>query len=86
MIILDLSLRSTDGREFLDHIKRDDYLKRIPVIVWTASSNPADVESCYRRGANSFVRKTFDFAEADQSFERLARFWLQTVTLPQPLA
>ena len=83
MILLDLTLHDTDGREVLSLIKQDDYLKAIPVIVWTASTDPRDVETCYRLGANSLVRKTFDFAEVNSALERFVRFWLETAILPQ---
>ena len=82
MILLDLSLRDTDGREVLALIKQDDYLKSVPVIVWTASTDPRDVETCYRLGANSLVRTTFDFAEVNKALERFVRFWLETAVLP----
>jgi DNA-binding NarL/FixJ family response regulator len=57
-------------------------LKPIPIIVWSGSSDPRDVEISYRLGANSFVRKTFDFSEINQTLERLTRFWLETAVLP----
>lgn len=83
MILLDLTLHDTDGREVLAMIKQDDYLKTIPVIVWTASMDPQDVDACYRLGANGLVRKTFDFAEVNSTLERFVRFWVETATLPQ---
>lgn len=82
MILLDLTLHSTDGREVLARIKQDDYLKTIPVIVLTASTDPRDVEVCYQLGANSLVRKTFDFAEVNSTFERFVHFWLEAAVLP----
>lgn len=86
MILLDLTLHDTDGREVLALIKQDDYLKTIPVIVWTASTDPRDVETCYRLGANSLVRKTFDFAEVNRALERFVHFWLETAVLPHASA
>jgi CheY-like chemotaxis protein len=83
IILLDLTLQGSDGREVLTKVKQDDYLKAVPIIVWSGTNDPRDVEVSYRLGANSFVRKTFDFAEVNQTLERLARFWLETAVLPR---
>lgn len=82
IILLDLRLEGSDGREVLARVKQDDYLKAIPIIVWSGSNDPHDVEISYRLGANSFVRKTFDFSEVNKTLERLAHFWLETAVLP----
>ena len=82
IILLDLTLNGSDGKEVLSRVKQDDVLKAIPIIVWSGSSDPRDVEVSYRLRANSFVRKTFDFSEVNQTLERLARFWLETAVLP----
>lgn len=82
IVLLDLRLEGGEGKEVLVRVKQDDYLKAIPIIVWSGSTDPEDVEISYRLGANSFVRKTFDFAEVQRTLERLAQFWLETAVLP----
>ena len=61
VILLDLNLPGTDGREVLEAVKRDSGLKAIPVIVLTTSSDERDVQRCYEAGANSYVKKPVDF-------------------------
>ncbi|MBV9124993.1 MAG: response regulator, partial [Planctomycetes bacterium] len=46
IILLDLNLPGTDGREVLTDIKRDEHLKLIPVIVLTTSRDERDISSC----------------------------------------
>jgi CheY-like chemotaxis protein len=82
IVLLDLRLENGDGKQVLARVKQDDYLKSIPIIVWSGSTDPRDVEISYRLGANSFVRKTFDFSEIHETLERLAHFWLETAVLP----
>lgn len=82
IVLLDLTLNGSDGRELLARMKQDDYLRSIPIVVWSGSTDPNDVEISYRLGANSFVRKTFDFSEVHATLERLANFWLETAILP----
>ena len=60
LILLDLNMPGTDGREVLSDIKNNESLKTIPVIVLTTSSDARDIESCYQSGANSYVTKPVD--------------------------
>jgi CheY-like chemotaxis protein len=82
LVLLDLKLEGSAGQEVLVRVREDPFLKTIPIIVWSGSNNPHDVEISYRLGANSFIRKTFDFAEINQTLERFAKFWLETAVLP----
>ena len=57
LILLDLNLPGTDGREVLAQVKSDAQLRTIPVIVLTTSADERDIEGCYRAGANSYIQK-----------------------------
>jgi CheY-like chemotaxis protein len=82
LILLDLNLPGTDGREVLASIKADDQLRRIPVIVFTTSRDHRDVEACYRAGANSYVQKPVDLPEFRRALDSLKSYWFETVVLP----
>lgn len=82
VVLLDLNLPGTDGRDVLDHIKTVNDLKEIPVVVLTTSSNPADVRLCYRTGAAGFIIKPVRFDEFLKTVENLKGYWLDTVALP----
>ena len=82
MILLDLNLPGTDGREVLDEIKKDADLRSIPVIVLTTSSDSRDIEACYAAGANSYVQKPVDLAGFVTAVERLKDYWFEIVILP----
>jgi CheY-like chemotaxis protein len=83
VILLDLNLPGTDGREVLTEIKKDDSLKHIPVIVLTTSNDNRDVESCYQSGANSYIQKPVDMEGFIRAIERLNGYWFEVVVLPQ---
>lgn len=83
IILLDLNLPGTDGREVLEVIKRDEALKRIPVIVLTTSSDDRDVQACYSAGANSYIQKPVDMDGFMQAIERLNGYWFEVVILPK---
>lgn len=83
VILLDLNLPGTDGREVLEAVKRDSRLKTIPVIVLTTSSDERDVQRCYQAGANSYVKKPVDFDGFLQAIQRLTDYWFEVVILPR---
>jgi CheY-like chemotaxis protein len=85
LVLLDLNLPGTDGREVLEEMKSDEYLKDIPVIVMTTSSDQRDVERCYKYGANSYVAKPVSFEGYMDAVKRLHSYWFETVMLPDSL-
>jgi CheY-like chemotaxis protein len=82
LIVLDLNLPGTDGREVLYQIKRDERLKLIPVVVFTTSSNPKDVQDCYQYGANSYITKPINFTKLKLDIQAIVNYWLEVTTLP----
>lgn len=83
VILLDLNLPGTDGREVLETIKRHRTLKSIPVIVLTTSTDERDIEKCYAAGANSYVQKPVDFDGFVEAVQRLKNYWFEIVILPR---
>lgn len=83
IILLDLNLPGTDGREVLQEIKQDPELKRIPVIVLTTSSDERDIERCYADGANSYIAKPVELANFIEAIQRLKDYWFEIVVLPK---
>jgi two-component system response regulator len=82
IILLDLNLPGTDGREVLSVIKSNDQLKAIPVIVLTTSNDEKDIESCYSDGANSYIRKPVDLFGFVEAIAKLKDYWFEIVILP----
>ncbi|MGB3403058.1 MAG: response regulator [Microcoleaceae cyanobacterium] len=81
VIMLDLNLPGTDGREILEEIKQDEQLRLIPVVIFTTSSNPKDIESCYSQGANSYMIKPIDIRRLEESVSHFIDYWFNVVTL-----
>jgi CheY-like chemotaxis protein len=78
VILLDLNLPGTDGREVLEQLKQDQTLKEIPIVVFTTSSNPRDIEFCYQNGANGYLIKPVDSEELERTVQAFVDYWLQT--------
>ena len=76
IILLDLKLPKISGLEVLRTIKADPATRRIPVIVFTSSGEPLDIERAYELGANSYVQKPVSFASLNEAIGRLRSYWL----------
>jgi two-component system, response regulator len=83
VVLLDLNLPGTDGREVLTEIKADPQLKQIPVIVLTTSNDERDVSACYQAGASSYIQKPVDLEGFMKAIERLNDYWFEVVILPK---
>ena len=83
LILLDLNLPGTDGRDVLVEIKQHDELKKIPVLVLTTSTDERDIDKCYRMGANSYVKKPVDLEGFMTAIQKLKDYWFGVVILPR---
>lgn len=77
LIVLDLNLPGTDGREVLRRIKQDEVMNEIPIVVFTTSNNPKDMEDCYRSGADHYIVKPINFEQLKQDVQTLIEYWLK---------
>ena len=83
VILLDLNLPGTDGRQVLNEIKNSERLRDIPVVVLTTSADERDITACYRAGANSYIQKPVDIDGFMKAIERLNGYWFEVVILPK---
>jgi len=76
VVLLDLKLPKVDGLEVLRHIKGDERLKFIPVVVLTSSREERDLVESYKLGVNAYVVKPVDFGEFMEAVKKLGVFWV----------
>lgn len=82
IILLDLNLPRKNGQEVLKEIKKDPGLKRIPVIVLTASSAERDIINSYDLNANCYITKPVSLEQFTEVIKSIENFWLKVVKLP----
>lgn len=82
IILLDLNLPSTDGKEVLEIVKTDPLLRRIPVIVLTSSDADKDVIESYDLHANCYIVKPVSASKFMKIVKDVERFWGDIVCLP----
>jgi len=82
LIILDLNMPGMGGREFLKHIKTDEGLQQIPVVILTCSSSEQDVLDSYKLQAAGFVTKPAGLNELEQVIRGILEYWFVLCKLP----
>lgn len=83
LILLDINMPKVNGIEVLDFIKKDEKLKRIPVVMLTTSSSESDISACYEKSANCFITKPLDFGKFLNVVEAIESFWFTVAQLPK---
>ncbi|MBO6520571.1 MAG: response regulator [Rhodospirillales bacterium] len=81
IVLMDLNLPGADGLTCLRHFKSSPRLRHIPVIVWTTSDQPRDIQRSYERGANSFVTKPMGLKAVSEMVRDLCHYWFERTTL-----
>ena len=76
IFVLDLNLPRKTGLEVLEWTRQQPALKRLVVILFTSSCLPADIDRAYDLGANSFIQKPADLADALEMAQLLKGWWL----------
>jgi two-component system, chemotaxis family, response regulator Rcp1 len=82
LILLDLNLPKVGGHEVLEHIKKDEVLRRIPVVIVTSSQAEEDIVKSYDMYANCYVSKPVDLGQFLSVVRSIEGFWLSIVRLP----
>ncbi|MBD2080434.1 response regulator [Leptolyngbya sp. FACHB-17] len=83
LILLDLKLPRRSGAEVLAWLRQQPGLKRIPVVMLTASREYADVNRTYDLGVNAYMVKPVSFNQLVEIVNTLHVHWLVLNEKPQ---
>jgi CheY-like chemotaxis protein len=81
ILLLDIKMPKMDGLAVLKHIRKDEELHRLPVIILTTSKAEEDRLNCYDLGANAYIVKPVGFENFSEAVGTINLFW-QLVELP----
>ncbi len=71
MIFLDLNMPVKNGIECLKEIRSDKKLDWLPIIVYTTSDSPGDIEACFELRANLYVVKPTSFENIIKTLKKI---------------
>jgi DNA-binding response OmpR family regulator len=63
LAVLDIGMPGLDGLEVLEHIRADEALRGMLVLLLTAKAQESDVRRGYDSGADAYIKKPFSPAE-----------------------
>ncbi|MBI4597070.1 MAG: response regulator [Candidatus Omnitrophica bacterium] len=81
LILLDIKMPKLDGFSVLERVKTDPRLKLIPVLMLTSTDDQAEVNRCYKLGANSYIVKPIQYENFQERVRALGLF-LDVVRFP----
>lgn len=81
LIILDLGLPGKTGHEILQFIVDNNIVT--PVLVYTTSDDPGDIEKAYNLNANCYIVKATDLRQLTEIMKTTGLFWSKVVRLPK---
>ncbi len=82
VVLLDLNLPRLSGFEVLEHIRRSEQLKKLPVVIMSGSTNIEEIDRCYQAGANSYICKPIHLDEILSTAAGFVAYWSHCVKLP----
>jgi CheY-like chemotaxis protein len=80
LVFLDLKMPRCNGHELLHEIRAKSGMSVLPIIVFSESRRPADIESAYRLGANSYIVKPLRFGSMVEILPSVIHYWLELNT------
>ena len=81
ILLLDIKMPKMDGLSVLKHVREDDGLHRLPVIMLTSSKAEEDRLKSYDLGVNAYIVKPVGFANLSEAVRTINLFW-ELVELP----
>ncbi|MCD4795909.1 MAG: response regulator [Candidatus Cloacimonetes bacterium] len=75
IILLDLNMPKMNGIEFLEILKKNERLKRIPVIILTTSRSDQDRLKAYNLGVAGYMIKSMDYSEFVEVMKTIKSYW-----------
>ena len=75
VILLDLNMPRMNGIEFLEIIKADKTLKKIPIVVLTTSGNEKDIIESFKFNVAGYIVKPADYEKFVRAIRIITEYW-----------
>ena len=82
LVLLDMNMPRLSGLDVLERMRVMDGLRHVPVVIFSTSRLPADVQRAYTARANSYVTKPSSFGEFREVLTSVGAYWTSLNTVP----
>lgn len=74
LIVLDINMPMLNGLETLKILKEHEKYKEIPVVIFSSSYNPTDIEVARHHGAADYITKPNSFSQYKEIIDKLSGY------------
>ena len=82
LVISDWVMPDDGGIKLISHIRSNERLELTPIIVFTGTDRPQEIDWAYRAGANSVIRKPVGLENYQSTIKLMLDYWTQLAQLP----
>ena len=75
MLLLDLKMPRLSGFDVLEFVRQQPGLKQLPIVIFSSSDDPRDIQRAYDGGANSFLCKPHSNEDLAALLKALEEYW-----------
>lgn len=75
VIMLDLNMPKMNGIEFLEIVKKDETLKKLPIVILTTSKDEQDVVGSFNYSVAGYIVKPVDYKDFVEAIRTIDLYW-----------
>jgi CheY-like chemotaxis protein len=75
LLLLDLKMPRVNGFDVLDFIRQQPGLRQLPIVIFSSSDDPKDIQRAYDSGANSYLCKPHSNDDLSALLKALEDYW-----------
>ncbi|MBD2757660.1 response regulator [Spirosoma validum] len=77
LVLMDLNLNGLSGFEVIQQARSIDRTRFVPIVAFSTSDSPHDIQSAYKAGVNAYVVKPGSYQATGSVIGKLCDFWLE---------
>jgi two-component system response regulator len=82
VILMDIQMPRLSGIETVRLLRAQAHTRKTPIVMFSNSDDPKDIEAAYLAGANGYLRKPANAHSVAGLFDSLVAFWLHNNLVP----
>lgn len=80
LVLLDMNLGGLSGLDILHKTRTTDWTKYLPIVAFSTSDSPKDIQMAYEAAINAYVVKPGSYKATGTVLAKLCDFWVENNT------